>query len=268
MGRTTNSTTASADRVNVPLLLLAALALALAGCGEAERPTPAAAPERGEDETWTDEALEQAEEARELVRDAAVVAQEMRTEEDLRLLIDGARGVFVLPDYGKGAIGVGARGGEGVLVVRTGDGWSGPAFYDLGAVSLGAQVGGSAGAIVMLLMSESAVAPFKEETTFSLNADAGFSLLDYSARAQESVGKGGDVVLWSDMEGAFAGVSLGVTAINWDGEENDAYYGEPVQALDVLNGLVRPPFDDPFRMELEQGGGGPVAPTGPGVLGP
>ncbi len=56
----------------------------------------------------------------------------------------------------------------------------------------------------MLLMTDRALNSFKGNNTFSLNADAGLTIINYSARGQASVGKG-DVIFWADTEGAFAG---------------------------------------------------------------
>jgi SH3 domain-containing YSC84-like protein 1 len=47
-------------------------------------------------------------------------------------------------------------------------------------------------------------------------------LINYSARADASLGKA-DVIFWSDNEGAFAGVSLGASAIAADEEANRAF---------------------------------------------
>lgn len=224
-------------RFAIPLI---GLALALWACDAGQEPGPVGAGgPAGE-----------ASEARDLVGEATDVLKRMTTDPELVELMQQAQGVFIVPEYGEGAAIVGGRGGEGVLLARTGTGWSSPAFYDIGAVSLGAQVGGTAGDIAMLLMSQQAIDTFKDQNNFSLNADAGFTLVDYSARAQASVGKGEDVVLWSDTEGAFAGVSLSVTDVAWDEEENRAYYDQATTPSQVLGGEVEAPQSAALRQEL------------------
>jgi lipid-binding SYLF domain-containing protein len=80
---------------------------------------------------------------------------------------------------------------------------------------------------------------FKDDDTFSLNADAKLTLADYSAlKGQTTIGEGKDVIFWSSTEGAFAGIALSATDISWDKEENPAYFGKPVQIADVLDGTV------------------------------
>lgn len=197
-----------------------------------------------------DEASEQKSEAEALVNEAADVVAQMTDYAELQKLMQEAKGVFIVPDYGKGAIGVGGRGGEGVLVAREGGDWTAPAFYDIGAISVGAQLGGTVGEVALLLMTDDAVENFKSENNFSLNADADLTLVDYSARAQASAGRGEDVIFWSDTEGAFAGVSLSVTDIAWDDEENRAYYGQSATAEQILTGKITGPEAHQLKSEL------------------
>lgn len=182
-------------------------------------------------------------EAAELLSEAAATLQEMKSEPKLRQLLEKSKGVFIVPDYGRGAAGIGVRGGEGVLLAHQGEQWSGPVFYDIGGISLGAQLGAEAGEIAMLLMSEQALNSFRGNNTFSLNAGANLTVVDYSGLSQASLGKdAGDVVFWSGTEGAFAGVSLSATDISWDDDENAAYYGkQQVTPTDVLSGKVKAP---------------------------
>src|SRR5947209_8073004 len=52
-----------------------------------------------------------------------------------------ARAVMIVPKLLKGGFIVGGEGGEGVLLARERGGWSDPAFYSIGAASLGLQAG-------------------------------------------------------------------------------------------------------------------------------
>ena len=181
-------------------------------------------------------------EAKQLAKDAAKTLSQMKKDSKLKDLLSKSKGVFIVPAYGRAAAGVGARGGEGVLVAHQQNKWSDPAFYDLVGISVGAQFGGEGGEIAMLLMSDDAVNAFKQENQFSLNADAKLTIIDYSALAEATtLGDDTDVVFWSDTEGAFAGVSLSATDISWDDDENPAYYGKPVKPDDVLSGKTTAP---------------------------
>ena len=198
-----------------------------------------------------------ASDARDLVQGAATVVDRMQRDPELAKLLQQAEGVFIVPKYGKGAAIIGARGGEGVLVARgqngTTDDWTGPLFHDIGAISVGPQIGAAGGDIAMLLMNEEAVQSFTDDDNFSLNADAGFTLVDYSAEGQASAGKG-DVILWSDMEGAFAGVALSVTDISVNEDENEAYYDRQTTPEQILSGQVQSQHADALLQKLKGSG--------------
>lgn len=229
-----------------PILAAAGLALAVSACNDYdsnESTEPLAA-------TNTNINTSDAADAKELASEAVDVVKKMQRDSDLNRLMAQAEGVFVVPSYGKGAIGVGASGGEGVLLARDGNGWRDPAFYDIGEVSVGPQIGGKGGEIAMLLMTDNALDSFTEDN-FSLTADAGFTFFDYTARARETTRDGADVVLWSDTEGAFAGASIGATAIKWDNDENRAYYrNAAVSADDVIEGRITTPDNDAVWRDL------------------
>lgn len=248
-----------------PILLVAGLTLALGACATDETPDGAEEHEiTTETEAERDARLadereglpaagetDEGREARELLTDAVEVAQKMRAEDDLRQLLTETKGVFIVPDYGKGAVGIGVQAGEGVLLARDGGAWSAPVFYDIGAISVGPQLGAAGGEIALLLMTDEALDSFKGDQDFDLTADAGLTLVDYSARVEERLGEDDDVILWSDTEGAFAGASLGVTGLNWDEEENRSYYeDDSVTADTILSGEVTDPKSDELQRAL------------------
>ncbi len=184
---------------------------------------------------------DEAADAQEQVDEAVKVVNQMKRDPKIAQLLDQARGVFIVPDYAKGALVVGGEGGEGVALLKTAGAvrdWSAPAFFNIGGITLGAEAGGEAGAIAMLLMSDKAAEMFmSQNNNFSLDANAGLTIVNWSAKAQGSAGKG-DVIVWADTEGAFAGVGIGVSDINRDEDENAAYYGKSISPHEILGGQV------------------------------
>ena len=178
-----------------------------------------------------------AQNAVEHVNKALEVVRKMEGDPNVKSLLKSAKGVFVVPDYGRAALVVGGQGGAGVLLVHRDDKWAGPAFYNMGGMSVGAQAGISAGQIAMILMDDKALASFGTHNKFSLNADAGLTIVNYSARAHGAAGRG-DVVMWSDTEGAFANLSVSVTDVNYDENETRAYYDRTVDPKSVVAGEV------------------------------
>jgi len=159
------------------------------------------------------------------IQEAVQVVHRMKSDRSVADLLQRARGVFILPDYGRAAVGVGVQGGQGVLETRTGSGFGNPVFYNMGGVSLGAQVGAAGGQLAFLLMTDKAVQQFRSGQKFSLNADAGLTIGDLSTRGQASGGKVEDVVVWSGTKGAYVGASVALTDVVVDQQANRAYYG-------------------------------------------
>lgn len=192
--------------------------------------------------------------ARESARDAtmhidktAKVLRQMQADPGMAALLKKASGVFVVPDYARAGLGVGARGGAGVLLVRHGDTWQDPAFYNMGGVSVGFQAGVEAGAVALVLNNQKAVDSFRQENKFSLNAGAGLTIVNWSRKAQGSAGQG-DITAWSDTEGLFGGATISITDVNFDENETSAYYNRRVTSRDVLGGKIR----DPHAMTLRK----------------
>jgi lipid-binding SYLF domain-containing protein/predicted outer membrane protein len=194
---------------------------------------------------------EESRKARAELDEAIQVVQRMKADPGITSLLERARGVFILPDYGRAALGLGVQGGQGVLVTRQGDNFSNPVFYNMGGFSVGAQAGASGGQIALLLMSDKAVQAFKSNRSFSLNADASVTVADYSERAHASRGKVQDVIVWSGTKGAYAGASLGLSDVVFDADTNRAYYGrDDVDVNSILEGRVQNPGNNVLGIVL------------------
>ncbi|MEQ9198956.1 MAG: lipid-binding SYLF domain-containing protein [Rhodospirillales bacterium] len=186
-----------------------------------------------------------------LVQEAAEAVAAMKTNPEAAALLQQAKGVYVVPDYAEGGIVVGGAGGNGVMSAKQNGVWTSPTFYDIASVTAGAQVGFTAGPVVMLLMTDQAINDFKSGGEFSLSASAGYTMVDASAGGQVST-DGSDVVIWSDTQGIYAGLTAGASDISWDEEANDGYYGVNVEASQVIDGMVTKPEPDPLGQVLSK----------------
>jgi SH3 domain-containing YSC84-like protein 1 len=189
-------------------------------------------------------------EAQQLINAATAEVNKMSKDPKLKQLMAKAKGIYLVPEFGRGALIVGGRGGAGVVLAKNNGKWSDPAFYDFGAISIGAQAGASGGEVAFLLMTDNAVDAFKSGNKISLNAEAGLSIVDYSGSAQASWGKG-DIIMWSDTAGLYAGGTISVSDLNWADNNNQAYYGRKVQPDQILAGQVNTPDASQLKDALQ-----------------
>ena len=187
------------------------------------------------------------------VQDALAVVRRMETDATMRQVLADAKGVYIVPTYGRAAFGIGGQGGSGVLLVRRSGGtWSDPAFFNMGGISIGAQVGAEGGPIAFALMNDKAVQRFSGVDNFSLSADAGITVINWTRLAQGSTG-GGDVVAWSGARGLFGNVAtLGANDIRFNQRLTNAYYGKPTTTAELIAGTVRNPDSDSLKQALSE----------------
>lgn len=183
------------------------------------------------------------------VNEARAVVEKMKSDPELKKLLQQARGVFIVPTYGRGGWGIGVRGGEGVMLTQSDHKWSNPVFYNLGGISIGIQGGAEAGSLAMLLMNDKAVNQFMTDNNFSLNASAGLTVVNYTGKAQVQAGNG-DVIVWADTKGAFANATIGVTDIRRDDSDTQAFYKRATTAKEILNGSVTSTQADALKQAL------------------
>ncbi len=114
--------------------------------------------------TWLNPALAFAEdrEQRDLVDQARMTLSNFLADSNMtwfRDHIQDAKGLFIVPQYMKGALIYGAAGGSGVFVAKdekTGE-WSEPAFFTMGAASFGFQFGAQMSEVVLLVLTQRGV---------------------------------------------------------------------------------------------------------------
>jgi len=152
--------------------------------------------------------------------------------------LDRAKGVLIFPQVLKGGFIFGGSGGSGVLLVRdekTGD-WSQPAFYTLGSVTFGLQIGGEAAEVVMLAMSQKAIDSLLA-SSFKLGGDASVALGPVGAGAKANVdvpSVTSDFIAFARSKGLYAGLNLEGSVIAVRDSLNKAYYGREVRPVDII----------------------------------
>jgi lipid-binding SYLF domain-containing protein len=144
-----------------------------------------------------------------------------------------AKGVLIVPSLLKAGFIFGGSGGSGVLLVndaKKGQ-WSQPAFYTIGSVSFGLQIGGEAAEVIMMVRTQKAVDKLLT-SSFKLGGDTSIAVGPVGGGAKSNVVA--DILSFSRSEGAFAGLALDGSVITVRDKWNAAYYGKPASPVDIL----------------------------------
>jgi lipid-binding SYLF domain-containing protein len=170
----------------------------------------------------------------------------------LRENIKKAKGVLIYPQVLKAGFIFGGSGGTGVLLTRdskTGE-WSDPAFYTLGSVSFGLQIGGEAAEVVMLVMSQKGVDSLLT-SKFKLGGDTSIALGPVGAGAKANITA--DFISFAKSKGLYAGLNLDGSYVDVRESLNKAYYDMAVTPVDIIvKGSVSNPGAAPLREELKK----------------
>jgi len=176
-----------------------------------------------------------------LVPQAAEIFGRFKREEILNMeLVKDAKGIVIINVTGF-AIGIGGSGGDGILLARTEDGWSGPVGITTDGGTLGIDVGGTDNDIVILLMNNGAVSRWAAGEHFgSSSAQAVMGPKGGAAVDATMKNRDFNVYIWN--KGAKLGVNFGGFDVNINNEANANYYDKPlVSAKDILNGAAKVP---------------------------
>lgn len=174
-----------------------------------------------------------------LVTKARLTLENFRRDPEmasLRRLARTARGLLIMPQLVKGGFIVGGSGGNGVLIAREGvdQPWRGPAFYTVGGVSFGLQIGAEFSEVVMLAMSNRGMTTLLSSSV-KLGADANIAIGPVGAGAEAATaGLSADLLVFSRSKGLYGGVSLQGAVVSTRDKLNHAFYGQPVSTTDIL----------------------------------
>jgi lipid-binding SYLF domain-containing protein len=166
----------------------------------------------------------QASDKSELLHDANGVVNDLRHDPAFgtaRTMLQDAQAIYIVPKLVKGGFIFGAEGGDGVLLHRTGHGWSTPRFYGMGSASFGLQIGIEQAKLVFIINSKRALRGI-EKGEVKLGAGAGITVVTLSSAAEgATTTHGGDMVVWASGTGAYGGLTFNGTVIKADKDENE-----------------------------------------------
>jgi lipid-binding SYLF domain-containing protein len=223
------------------------LAIALVGTG------PAAAPA-------------QTREQKTVIRSSAALEEIVSGQLDAipRSMLSDAYGVAIVPDVLKGSFIVGARYGNGVLLIRDGTGqWHAPVFVRLTGGNVGWQVGVQASDVVLVFKTQKSIdGILSGKFTIGADASAAAGPVGRQASAATDARLRAEVYSYSRSRGLFVGVALDGTVIEVDRQANANYY-----STSTINGTEPPPVP-PEALQLVQQVATLAAADGSSVMGP
>ena len=177
---------------------------------------------------------------RKILRTSRMVLEEIQKSPDQNIpmhLISKAKAIIVFPTMFKAGFFVGARYGNGIASVRSSElgEWGPPAFFYTTGGSLGFQFGAEAVDLVLLVMSQRGIEGLLSEE-FTLGGDIAITAgpVGRHAEASADVFMQGEIYSYSRSKGIFGGISVKGTVITSDVDANQAYYGKPLTAENIL----------------------------------
>jgi len=125
-----------------------------------------------------------------------------------------------------------------------------PAFYTMGSVSFGLQIGGESAEVVLLVMTQKAMDSLLT-SKFKLGGDASVALGPVGGGAKSDVTA--DFLSFAKSKGLYAGLNLDGSYIDVRESLNKAYYGQAVTPVDIIvKHSVSNKGADPLREELKK----------------
>ena len=192
-----------------------------------------------------------------LVDRAALAVQEVMGSgdrpQDAQDFLRRARAALVCPRIFRAGFIIGGEGGTCVLVGRDGGGsWSSPAFYTMGAGSIGLQIGVQDATVIIMVMTDRGLNALLN-SQFSFGAEAALSVatIGGSIQGATTTAAGADIIAIARTRGLFAGMSLQGNVLTYLPDYARTDSGRDVSARQIVVGMeVHNPGSDPLRAML------------------
>ncbi len=195
-----------------------------------------------------------------IVDDAAVVLTEIMSAPDKGIpqaIVDRAEAVAVFPGVIRAAFIFGGQRGRGIISVRNraNNTWSPPAFLTITGGSWGAQIGGQAIDLVLLVMNRKGVDNLlRNQFKIGGEVSAAAGPVGRSAEASTDVLMRAEILSYSRSRGLFAGVAVNGSSVRADVNANERLYGARFDTRQIaLEGRAgSPPAIQAWRQALRR----------------
>jgi lipid-binding SYLF domain-containing protein len=149
-------------------------------------------------------------------------------------LVKDAKAVVIFSNAVRAGFIFSGQYGHGVALFRDDAGeWSAPAFFRISGMGVGFQAGGEVADHILVIRTQAGLdALLREHFTLGMDVDATAGPvgrnLDIATNTQT------DILTYGRTRGLYAGVSLDGAVIKQDAAANERYYGEPLDARQIL----------------------------------
>jgi SH3 domain-containing YSC84-like protein 1 len=167
--------------------------------------------------------------AREYVDKASRVMTEIMRAEDKaipRELLQKAHAIAVFPGAIKAGFIIAGQGGAGVVVRKLNEGWSAPAFLNMGGASFGPQIGAQRTDYVLVIMNPEGLNELLKDK-FEMGAEGSVAAgpVGRTAAASTNARLDAGILTYSRSKGLFAGLALKGIVIEPNDDVQNAVYG-------------------------------------------
>lgn len=154
-----------------------------------------------------------------------------------KTLLSKCSAIAIFPKTLKGGLIWGGRYGQGVILFHdtNAGSWSPPAFFTIGEVSWGLQIGGEAIDLILVIFGDDALQTLLRDN-FTLGGDANVAVGPVGRNAEINMDlllKGG-IFSYSRTKGLFAGASVKGAVITPNNVANRTFYGKELSPKDIL----------------------------------
>ena len=185
-----------------------------------------------------------------LVQNAEATFQDFAMDPNMQWFRDNvgdAKALVIVPQLLKAGFIFGASGGNAVVLARdqaTGT-WTNPAFYSVGSVTWGLQIGGELAQAIMLVMTEGGMHSLLS-TKLQLGGDVSIAAGPVGAGAQAATV---DILEFTRNQGVYGGLTLEGAVIFPRNDLTSAFYARTSNPVDVLirHEATRNPYAEDLR---------------------
>ena len=160
-----------------------------------------------------------------IVQKSTLVVKSMTGTKGIpKSVLHKARAIAIFPSVIKAGVIATGRHGNGVVLKRTGGGWTDPVFASISGGSVGAQAGVTSADIVLIFTGDKGLQEFLKGN-FTLGSNVTVAA-GPGAQAKASTLPDAQVLLYRSSEGVFAGVAVSGSVVKVDNDADAAFYNK------------------------------------------